>query len=339
MITPKAFSQIIKHFDEVDKIVSARTMRKRPWFEVALTSLLCDLLDEQTQDDEKLNYTFKQLQDDLSKDDSLFGIHLSLETIEFNPIYERYISQSDISLNLIFENKIEPQYSWTRPYLLQAKRLSPKQVNPLLYTEASTFTSVDKDQQQRINLLNEIFGASYLKYLLFCPRPDDIDTDTKIKLAYLRNKRLSTHIFDYTVGLEIHKEFLNSSDTLKAGIFITDTHNSNLNLGQVHGEILQQTFPFSWFIAMNYSNDKNFLDERDMMEKGKHHHPKSESQILVEGILSGDKKQIEKLIEKIKEVRNDNFPDNIQILPKHKITLRCSVGEQINSDRRNIRNQ
>ena len=107
----------------------------------------------------------------------------------------------------------------------------------------------------------------------------------------------------------------------------------------MHGEILQQTFPFSWFIAMNYSNDKNFLDERDMMEKGKHHHPKSESQILVEGILLGDKKQIEKLIEKIKEVRNDNFPDNIQILPKHKITLRCSVGEQINSDRRNIRNQ
>lgn len=111
MITPKAFIQIINHFDEIDKIVSARTMRKRPWLEVALTSLLCDLLDEQTQDDEKLNYTFKQLQVDLIKDDSLFGIHLCVETIEFNSIYERYISQSDIGLNLIFENKIEPQYS------------------------------------------------------------------------------------------------------------------------------------------------------------------------------------------------------------------------------------
>lgn len=222
--------------------------------------------------------------------------------------------------------------------MLQAKRLSPKLINPLIYTEASNFTSVDKDQQQRIDLLNEILGDSYLKYLLFCPRPDDIDTDTKIKLAYLRNKRLSTHIFDYTVGLEIHNEFLNSSNTLKAGIFITDTKNGNLNLGQVHSEILQQTFPFSWFIAMNYVNDKKNLNEIDMMEKGIHH-PKPERQKLVEGILLGDKKQIEKLIEKIEEVRNDNFPNNIQILPKHKITLRCSVGEQINPDKRNIKNE
>jgi len=156
MITPKAFSQIIRHFDEIDKIVSSRTMRKRPWLEVALTSLLCDLLDEQTQEDEKLEYTFKRLQDDLSKEDSLFGINLQLETIEFNQIFERYISQSDIGLNLIFENKIEPQLSWSRPYLLQAKRLYPMNLNPLLYSEASTFTTIDKDQQRRIEVLNEV---------------------------------------------------------------------------------------------------------------------------------------------------------------------------------------
>jgi hypothetical protein len=335
MITPKGFRNIIQHFDEVDRIVSARTMRKRPWLEVALTSLLCDLLDEQTQDDEKLTYTIKQLQEDLIKEDSLFGIHLSLETIEFNSIYERYISQSDIGLNLIYENKIEPQHSWKRPYLLQAKRLSPKKVNPLLYTEASSFTSVDKDQHERIELLNEIFGASYLKYLLFCPRPDSVDSDTRIKLAYLRNKALTTQIFDYTVGLETHKELLNNSDTLKAGIFITDTNNSNLNLGQVHRGILQSTFPLSWFIALNFT-DRNFIiNEKDLMRNENN----PDSQKLVEGILSGDKEQIEKLIQKIEKVRNDNFPDNIQILPKHKITLRFSVGENITPDFRNIRNE
>lgn len=337
MITPNAFRHIIHHFDEIDKIVSARTMRKRPWLEVALTSLLCDLLDEQTQDDEKLSYTIKQLQEDLMQEDSLFNIHLSLETIEFNSTYERYISQSDIGLNLIYENNIEPQYSWRRPYLLQAKRLSPKKVNPLLYTEGSSFISVDKDQQVRIDLLNKIFGASYLKYLLFCPRPDDIDNDTKIKLAYLRNKTLATQIFDYTVGLEIHKKLLCNSDTLKAGIFITDTDNSHLNFGQVHGGILQSTFPLSWFIAMNFADRYDFLNERAMMRKGMPHNVENpENQELAEGILSGDKMQIEKLIHKIEEERNDNIPDNIQILPKHKITLHCTVGEQIDPERRNI---
>jgi hypothetical protein len=328
MITPKAFANIVKHFDEIDRIVSARLVRKRPWLEVALTSLLCDLLDEQTQDDEKLNYTFKQLQEDLSKEDNLFGISLSLETIEFNPTYERYISQSDIGLNLIYDNKIEPQDSWARPYLFQAKRLSPQKVNPLFYNETSLFTSIDNDQQKRIKLLNKILGSTYLKYLFFCPRPDSIDNETRIKLAYLRNKNLSTHIFDYTIGLEIHKEFQNNSETLKAGIFITDTNNSNINFGQVHSNILESTFPFSWFIAMNFSDEGDFLYNRN-----------PDRDELVEGILSGDEDKIDELIEKIEESEINDIPENIQILPKHKITLRVSAGEQINHDRRNIRRE
>lgn len=336
MITPKAFGHIIRHFDEIDKTVSSRTMRKRPWSEIALTSLLCDLLDEETQQDENLNYTFKNLQDDLKQEDSLFGIKLSLETIEFNPIYERYISQSDIGLKLIFDNEIEPEYSWTRPYLLQAKKLFPKRVNPLLYTEASQFTSVDKDQKSRIDLLNKIFGAPYLKYLLFSPRPDNIENETKIKLSYLRNKRLSTHIFDYTIGLEIHKEFLSNSETLKAGIFITDTNNSNFNFGEVHGEILNQTFPFSWFIAMNFAERHDFFFHgQDKMKR----QDISENQKLVEGVLEGDRKKVDELIRKIKEVREDDFPANIQVLPKHTITFKLSVGEQINSNNRFIRRE
>jgi len=341
MITPKAFQHIIKHFDEVDKIVSARTVRKRPWLEVALTSLLCDLLDEQTQDDEKFNYTFKQLQDDLNKEDSLFGINLSLETIEFNSIYERYISQSDIGLNLVFENKIEPEYSWSRPYLLQAKRLSPKKVNPLFYSEASSFASVDKDQQKRIALLNKIFGDSYLKYLLFCPRPDNIDNDTKIKLAYLRNKTLSSQIFDYTTGLQIYKELLENSETLKAGIFITNTNNNSLNFGEIHNQILQSTFPFSWFIAMNFSDSNKFFNnhsEIKILGKGKYDEV-SESHKLVEGILSGDERKIEELIRKIKDTEENDIPNNIQILPKHKITIRCSVGDQLDPNKQNIRRE
>jgi hypothetical protein len=336
MITPKAFRLIIKHFDEIDRIVSFRTVRKRPWLEVALTSLLCDLLDEQTQEDEKLNYSFKELQEDLDKEDSLFGIHLSLETIEFSSNYERYISQSDIGLNLIFENKIEPQYSWNSPYLLQAKRLTPIKVNPLLYTEASVFSSIDKEQQERIEILNRILGGSYLKYLLYCPRPEYIIKETKIKLAYLRNQTLSSHIFDYIIGLEIYKEFIDSNDTLKAGIFVTGIENSSLNFGQVHRGILDSTFPFSWFIALNLTA-KRFIDDRYRMERELHNPDNPDSKQIVEGILSGDKKQIDKLIQKLDEETKEKRPQNIQILPKHKITLHCSVGEKINSDMQRLK--
>lgn len=338
MISPRAFRLIIKHFDEIDRIVSFRTVRKRPWLEVALTSLFCDLLDEQTQDDEKLNYSFKQLQEDLDKEDSLFGIHLSLETIEFNSNFERYISQSDIGLNIVFENRIEPQNSWNRPYLLQAKRLTPKKVNPLLYTETSVFSSIDKDQQVRIEILDKILGGSYLKYLLYCPRPESIDEDTKIKLAYLRNQTLSSHIFDYTIGLEIYKELIESNDTLKAGIFVTDIENTNINFGQVHRGILNSTFPFSWFMALNFSG-RGFMDDRHRMQKDMGHRDNPDSKQIVEGILSGDKKQIDKLIQKLNEENLEQRPENIQILPKHKITLRYSVGEKINSEMQRLKNQ
>lgn len=53
MISLKAIRLILRHFDSIDYCVSKRLMRKRPWSEPALTSLLCDLLDQDDQVDEK----------------------------------------------------------------------------------------------------------------------------------------------------------------------------------------------------------------------------------------------------------------------------------------------
>lgn len=339
MITPKAFGCIIKHFDEIDKVVSSRMTRKRPWSEPSLTSLLCDMLDEETQADGKINYTFEQLQNDLKSEDGLFGVNLYIETIEFNPAHERYISQSDIGLRLVFDNKIEPSLSWTRPYLLQAKRLFPKSITPLTYPESSGFTSFDKNQKARIDLMNKLLGDNYLKYLLFCPRPDGVDDDTKVKLAYLRNTTLSKQIFDFTSGLEIYKELVTGAETLKAGIFFTDTDNANPSFGQVHAGILNSTFPLGWFIAMNFSDNDRFLQQQRLVEKNSRTSSNFDSNKLVNGILTGDEKEVNELVKRIKEISNETFPDNIQLLPKHTITIRVSVGEQINPDNRRIKSQ
>ncbi len=330
MITPNAFRLILKHFDEVDKVVSSKTVSKRPWLEVALTSLLCDMMDNDTQTDVKIDYTIKQLQEDLEKEDNLFGISLSIETIEYSPTYERYISQSDVGMKIIYDNKIEPKFSWIKPYLFQAKRLIPTSVNPLYYSETSRFSSVNKEQQKRIETLSKILGEQYIKYLLYCPRPENVDNDTRIKLAYLRNSQLSTHIFDFTAGLEIHKELLSSGETLKAGLFITDVSNSKINFRQVHEFIMQNVFPFSWFMAMNYggNNSKNsmLIASEENTDELK----------LANGILSGDQDSIDEFLKRLYKLSNDNIPNQIQFLPKHTITVKLSVGEKIDSNRRFI---
>ncbi|GGG59447.1 hypothetical protein [Hymenobacter glacieicola] len=337
MITPKAFGFILKHFDEIDQELSKKMTHKRPWSEPSLTTHLCDLLDEETQEEGRIQYTFEHLQRDLEAEDNLFGIELSIETFEYNATHERYISQSDLGLRLVFDNQIEPSLSWTRPYFLQAKKLFPQQANPLQYSESSRFSSFDKEQKVRIELLNQIFGDEYVKYLLFNPRPEGVDNETRIKLAYLRTRRLASEIFDFTSGLQIHQEFLSGTDTLKAGIFITNTKNSSLNFGQVHGKILHETFPLSWFIAMNFANNHGFLRNNGFAEQSTK--ADAESQKLVDGVLQGNKQMIDELIQKLEHAGADVTSKNIQLLPKHTITLKLSVGEQLTPDTKRLKMQ
>jgi hypothetical protein len=344
MLTPYAFNCIIRHFDEVDRAVSTRLLHKRPWNETALTFLLCELLDGETQDLGRLTYTLAQLQQDLAQDDGLFGIELALETTEFNAAHERYISQSDLGLKLVFDNKIEPELSWTRPYLLQAKRLFPTNANPLAYAETAKFSSLDQEQQKRLKLLETVLGKGYLKYLLYTPRPESIDSDTRLKLAYLRTKSLAGDIFDHTDGLRIYQELLSGGESLKAGIFLADLTQDNLNFGQIHESILRKTFPLSWFIALNFLNKSRFLPYQDLSNQGnapagKVGQAPADNQQLVEGILAGDKTQIDELIKRLKANSPDTFPTNIQLLPQHTLTLTYSVGAQLPPDSRRLRPQ
>lgn len=59
MLNPQSVHLLIKHFDAIDQAVSKRMIRKRPWSEPALTSFLCELLDEETQDEVQLAYRLK----------------------------------------------------------------------------------------------------------------------------------------------------------------------------------------------------------------------------------------------------------------------------------------
>ncbi len=190
MISPKAANFIIRYFDAIDKAVSKRLVRKRPWFETALTSLLCDLLDGETQDEQNLEYSLEELNKDLNEIDGLLNISFAIDTHEYNQNVERYITQSDIGFILNFEDYLLPEESWSAAYLLQAKRLFPDQSeHPITYNENCRF-DIDTKQRNRIEILNKILGVNCIKYLLYCPRPSMLDNITEKKLSYLRNQTI-----------------------------------------------------------------------------------------------------------------------------------------------------
>lgn len=342
MISPKAVNLIIKYVDVIDEAVTKRMVRKRPWSEPALTSLLCDLLDENTQDEEKLRYTLVELNNDLSELDGLLNVSFSIETHEYDSRMERWVTQADLGLIIEFEDYLLPSESWCIPWLLQAKRLYPDCRDPLRYTEISRFGAPDLQQKLRMGVLNDTIGIPFVRFLLYCPRPISLDEEIRLKLTYLRNKRLSGNIFDYTLGLKLHDELSLSNSSLAAGIFITRTNELPTNLSAIHADILRESCPLSWFLAGHLvENGLECIDDRVHFEgrisrKSKRLSNDNDGNLdWAKGIVSGDPDAIERLLSVLKEKNHGSF----SILPPHTLTVKISVGKDMNPDTRGIKHE
>src|SRR5205807_2113135 len=143
MFSPRVFHLLIKYMDSVDEAVSLRFNRKRPHQETHLTSLLCDLLDDETSGDEKLSYSREELRHDLRSNDEAVQMSIRVETHEYTSDLERWITQSDVGLVVNFRDFITPDYSHSTAWLLQAKRLEPHLHAKVMYSERSRFGGVD----------------------------------------------------------------------------------------------------------------------------------------------------------------------------------------------------
>jgi len=71
VLSPRTYRLLLRHFDALDDVVACRLTHKRPWQEEALTGLLCDLLDAETREEEKVSYTLSQLVEDLGETDEV----------------------------------------------------------------------------------------------------------------------------------------------------------------------------------------------------------------------------------------------------------------------------
>jgi hypothetical protein len=344
LLSPKTIHLIIKHLDCIDESLAKRMIRKRPHGETSLTSRLCDLLDEDTQAEEHLAYPLEQLNHDLSQTDELTSVSYEVETHEYTPDVEGWLTQSDLGFVLNYRDYLLPEESWSAAWLLQAKRLTPNLHHSPLYTEASRFSAVDAEQSKRINKLRKAVGLEFIKYLLYCPRPASLDRETRGKLAHLRFKNLGGRIFDYTLGLETSDDLHSDTSTLAAGVFITGVDNLPHNLAQVHNTILDTCCPLSWFFVAHFAGgtqggdpmtiparinirpDQNSPDLGSLPLDNAH---------LAHAVVRGEPFAVELLRETLDIREGKTF----RVLPPHTLKIDVSIGSDFNAETRRIQLQ
>ena len=338
MLSPIAFDLIIKYFDSVDRTVAARLNITPPWKEISLTSLLCELLDEKTQNRHNLFYTLRQLNEDLSVFDG-FKMHATLETYEYPSHVEKWVTQSDLGLVLKFEDLMIPDDSWTASWLFQAKRLYPTSNNPVQYNEKSKFRSMDPAQHARIEKLIDVTGVSFIKYLLYCPHVESLDYIIQQKMRHLHNKFLANHIYDYTFGLQLYNELQKADNSLGAGLLIADPSDLPSTFVAAHAKMLNQITPLAWFLASQLAGERPYSDWQHVSRRpfsipqkaASSNHSDSD---WVHGIVTGDIEAVERVL---KLFDNDRERTPEPFLPPRTLTIGVSVGHDLDPEHRQIR--
>jgi hypothetical protein len=322
MLSLRALQLLLRHFDSIDAGLSRRLLRKRPWPEEALTALLCDLLDGDTQGEEALSYPLPQLLADLSSTDEPLGFRARIETHQYPSSVERYVTQSDLGFVVSYQDQFEPQNSFSSAWLLQAKRLFPsRSAHDGLYDLRSAFSSRDAEQEQRMRSLRDWAGFDFIRYLLYCPRPNALSQRVREALSHHRATALAGNIFDYALGLQLREDVLSANPTTAAGIFIAPLDNCPKNLAEVHRSLFGASIPFAWFLLHHF-------DARSSLAR-RHHpgHPSSRrdahpNEEAIEGLVRGDHRALHNsgLLESI----SDDTPP--RILPSHTLEIQIVCG-------------
>ncbi len=301
-----------------------------------MTSLLCDLLDDETENDESLAYPRKQLKEDLAKSDEAMTISCRIESIEYLPEQERYVTQGDLGLIVAYRDRVSGE-SWERGWLLQAKRATPSLRNRPAYRANSRF-GVDSAQRRRIEVLEKVVGGDFVRYLLYAPRPAMLGERDRARLAQARNSALAGHIYDYLFGQALYEDAKAGCPTLAAGMLLARHSDVPTTVLAAHSQLAQTVWPFSWFISLQFGGMRV-----SRLRSPKQPSPNSEPKLiwhLVGGVLGepgipswnvpvipflrGDHEVVQLVIHLCGEV-NDNVRD-YKFLPPHTMTVEVSPG-------------
>lgn len=284
------------------------------WQEPALTSQLVTLLDGRKQDLYALDYPLKALARDIKLVEPQLSLRYEVETHQYNQQVERYVNQADLGVVIRYEDSLLPERSYSRSYLLQAKRAYEADRTSLLSESASfEFTSVA--QHARITRLREILGDDAVLYLLYTPWGSALADGTESKLRHLRNVALSGSYFS---SWWPHVEFLNESagestawfaQSHDAGVFVCMAEKPPANIAQVHARVFDEHWPLAWFLV------------RELVRTGSNRHADVERQ--VRGLVTGDQAAIAVVL----AATGDNLRD-WTFLPAHTLLVTVSIGQR-----------
>lgn len=345
MVPLNCLNMLLRHFDGIDASVASRMMRKRPWLEPALTQLLCDLMDGEGQSDHVLEYPLEALNRDMAQSGGMVLAAYRIETHEYPGQLEGLVTQSDIGLVLNYRDFYNPDDSWSRAWLLQAKRIQPDSRVPLEYSEQSRVASLTKAQVGRLESLVSLFGdLDFVRFLFYCPRASSLEPDVRGRLTSYRSGALQDDIFDYAFGLLLRDELLAEKSTLEAGVFLSQLDDCPTTLGAIHKGILRTTWPLSWFLVWQLNAQGDGLDASpgkgaaiDLDPAGQPPNPGSSHdspQHWAHGLVRGNPAAVDKVVSAL----GVDAPSPGQLLPAHTLTIDIAPGHPpIEDGRRNAR--
>ena len=320
MLSPRALQLLIKHLDSVDKVLVSKMMRKNPWSEDALSFLLCDLLDSETQNDTPVEYPFEQLLSDFAQTDEPLHIRIDVETNKYNSYQERWVTQSDLGFIVKYQDNFDAQHSFTQPWLLQAKRLFPNvALEKGAYNTNANFQSYDSEQHERMKGLRDWVGFNFIIYLLYCPRPTSLAQPIRATLNRYRTDAVKDDIFDYAIGRLLQDDILSEAPTTAAGMFLAPIDGLPKNLGEVHQKIFRGTTPLSWFIIQHFVDGEMSAFRKSPVTSAIS--TPLNQKILAERLVRGDQTAL--YDSELEYKRSENPP---RILPARTITVEIKSG-------------
>lgn len=154
-----------------------------------LTATLCEMLDENLQELHALDYTYRQLCDDLSRPNMINSVSVTIQANKHTKTFEGKFSYADLGIVLEHHPPLRGKGA-TSAVLIQAKKLFR---NNGQYTLNSRYESFDIEQLQRLVAVgcedDKAPWTTCVYYLFFNPIRPLYASDAQSQLAYLDAER------------------------------------------------------------------------------------------------------------------------------------------------------
>lgn len=277
-LTPREAKLLVRYLDAVDDAVTARLSSGFSPHEDHLTSLLCEMLDDNLTALNRLSFPLTELQTELAKDPRRLKASFLIETRKYPPHIERRLTSSDIGLIVDYRDHLAPAQSFETGALFQAKRLFRSKRHGLSsYSLADRFESFEPEQLVRLAALGaerephethdcRMRHGGLCHFLFYCPRPEAYDERSREEIH--RSLVPSGNIFDFAMGWHLY-ELASDPNRHIPGLVVTDIKwlgkaylewpdengprvrdkKGKLSAREVFQQMWQAAYPMSWFLV------------------------------------------------------------------------------------------